>query len=162
MKKLCMLLTICASSCASQEQTESQHAVKVEELRAAHIARLGAAQSLEEFEEFETERRRFFDYSLDFHDPRREAYQQIDSYAMRREWYCRTHTDLSPQTAKAIICGELLIGMTPEQVRASWGQPTKVNQTMTSEGLREQWVYASTRYAYFREGVLAAWQARSQ
>jgi hypothetical protein len=47
------------------------------------------------------------------------------------------------------------IGMTADDVRASsWGRPEKVNRTTNAYGTREQWVYSSGSYLYFRNGVL--------
>jgi len=47
------------------------------------------------------------------------------------------------------------IGMTPEEVLAGrWGEPLRVNSTTTKRGVREQWVYASGAYLYFRNGRL--------
>lgn len=49
----------------------------------------------------------------------------------------------------------VVIGMTPEDVRASsWGKPNNINRSIYSHGVREQWVYGGGNYLYFRDGVL--------
>lgn len=51
------------------------------------------------------------------------------------------------------------LGMSPEDVIASsWGRPERVNRTTTALGTREQWVYPSRNYLYFRNGQLEAIQ----
>lgn len=47
------------------------------------------------------------------------------------------------------------VGMTAERVLlSSWGPPQKVNRTVSSSGVSEQWVYAGGNYLYFQDGVL--------
>lgn len=47
------------------------------------------------------------------------------------------------------------LGMTPEEVIASsWGKPHRVNRSVYSFGVHEQWVYHGSNYLYFRNGVL--------
>jgi hypothetical protein len=82
----------------------------------------------------------------------------------RREWYCETHPELPSQVAGLILSGRIGLGMTDEQVRASWGQPRDKNRTVSVYGVREQWIYgsaksyASSRYLYFNDGILTSWQ----
>lgn len=57
----------------------------------------------------------------------------------------------------AIGLKKVLIGMTKDNVRLSWGNPTKINRS--SRGL-EQWVYRrgnSSQYVYFDNGKVSAW-----
>jgi hypothetical protein len=50
------------------------------------------------------------------------------------------------------------IGMNAAEVReSSWGRPKSINQTVTTQGTREQWVY-SGGYLYFVGGVLTSIQ----
>jgi hypothetical protein len=58
----------------------------------------------------------------------------------------------------AIRDGETFIGMTEQQVLRSRGKPSDINQTIIPTGSREQWVYGSGSYLYFRNGVLEAIQ----
>ena len=51
------------------------------------------------------------------------------------------------------------IGMTKEDVLgSSWGRPESVNKTTNAYGVREQWVYGSRSYLYFRDGILESIQ----
>lgn len=51
------------------------------------------------------------------------------------------------------------IGMTQDEVlMSSWGRPEHINRTTTAYGTREQWVYGSRSYLYFRDGVLESIQ----
>lgn len=54
--------------------------------------------------------------------------------------------------------GSVSIGMTAEQVKRScWGAPSRVNETITARGKREQWVYRSG-YIYLDNGVVSGIQ----
>lgn len=51
------------------------------------------------------------------------------------------------------------VGMTAQQViESSWGKPQKINVTITGRGKHEQWVYNSSSYLYFEDGVLTSIQ----
>jgi hypothetical protein len=52
---------------------------------------------------------------------------------------------------------EITLGMTKEQVIASWGSPKDKNRSVGSWGVHEQWVYHST-YLYFENGILTSYQ----
>jgi hypothetical protein len=55
--------------------------------------------------------------------------------------------------------GQVAIGMHPEEVRASWGDPGRVNRSVGSWGVHEQWVYGGGNcYLYFENGILMSWQ----
>ncbi len=53
---------------------------------------------------------------------------------------------------------QVMIGMTPGQVRRAWGSPTTIHE---SSGGREQWVYrdgpGSAQYVYFEDGLVDGW-----
>lgn len=61
---------------------------------------------------------------------------------------------------KAIADRKVFVGMTPEQVEASWGRPTRVHSSGGRSGSRQQWVYGETSatYLYFESGRLSNWQ----
>lgn len=82
-----------------------------------------------------------------------------------------------PEDVKnAVLQGTLVIGMTKEQVMASWGTPHTVKTTTTKAGVNEQWVYSQEEqscyggmvhcanyrvpvmFAYMENGKLASWQ----
>ena len=61
----------------------------------------------------------------------------------------------------AIKNQEIMIGMTEEQARLSWGRPMDINRTVTEENISEQWVYeggAERTYLYFENGELTSYQ----
>ncbi len=91
--------------------------------------------------------------------------------AERRQAYVQTHVELDDATRNRILQGKVAIGMTTEQVIASWGRPHDINRTVGSWGVHEQWVYGytkyygsgvsgfvSTSYLYFENGLLTSWQ----
>jgi hypothetical protein len=47
--------------------------------------------------------------------------------------------------------------MTNEQVKLSWGEPDRINRSVGSWGVSEQWVYQD-RYLYFKNGILTSYQ----
>lgn len=53
-------------------------------------------------------------------------------------------------TANLIVEGKIRIGMTKNMCRDSWGEPDKINKTITTYGTREQWIYGNS-YVYFNE-----------
>jgi len=57
------------------------------------------------------------------------------------------------QIASRILDGTVWLGMTDEMARDSWGEPSKINRTVTSNLVHEQWVYPSV-YLYFENGIL--------
>lgn len=58
--------------------------------------------------------------------------------------------------------GGVAVGMSANQVRKScWGEPQSVNETTTSRGRHEQWVYASG-YVYLDNGVVTSIQTSSR
>lgn len=70
---------------------------------------------------------------------------------------------LDPDFQDHIKRGEVMVGMTREQVMQAWGSPYQTNVTHTNEGVRrEEWVYedwkstseVQHRYLYFEEGIL--------
>lgn len=64
---------------------------------------------------------------------------------------------------EAILRREVVRGMTAEEVRRSWGEPTKINASMGSYGRHEQWVYDRggfrSQYVYLENGVVTSMQS---
>lgn len=58
---------------------------------------------------------------------------------------------------ETIVSGKVSIGMTKEMCKTAWGEPKKINETITSKSTTEQWVY-DDNYLYFTNGVLTAIQ----
>lgn len=59
--------------------------------------------------------------------------------------------------AHKISKGQYWIGMTNEMAEYSLGKPSKINRTVTSNSVHEQWVYSSV-YLYFVNGLLESFQ----
>lgn len=65
---------------------------------------------------------------------------------------------------EAIGRGRVMVGMTADDVVRSWGQPEKINRTLTANVTREQWVYrgpriGSDQYVYVENGVVVTLQS---
>lgn len=69
---------------------------------------------------------------------------------------------LRAQTELAVIRRQVFIGMSRADVIRSWGMPSKINTTMNSDVLSEQFVYRrdgiNSRYVYIRNGVVTTIQ----
>lgn len=61
--------------------------------------------------------------------------------------YTRAHPDLEPWARHAIRQGRVVEGMTPEQVRASWGPPVSCSRAWNTT--REVCLYKSVTHTYF-------------
>jgi outer membrane protein assembly factor BamE (lipoprotein component of BamABCDE complex) len=46
--------------------------------------------------------------------------------SVSREGYISAHPELNPKIKEAIIKGEVLEGMTEDEVKASWGSPSQI------------------------------------
>lgn len=67
----------------------------------------------------------------------------------------------SNDICNAVAKNRIRIGMTEEQVKASWGKPYRINTTMGAWGSSEQWVMRDsihTDFLYFNNGVLVSIQ----
>jgi hypothetical protein len=67
------------------------------------------------------------------------------------------HKDWARQYCEAIVNGKVMAGMNPEQVRAAWEPPERINRTVTPGHTAEEWVYGYT-HLYFDNGVVTSWQ----
>lgn len=52
---------------------------------------------------------------------------------------------------------KVVLGMTRDEAKLSWGEPNDINRTVGSWGVHEQWVYGSI-YLYFKNGILTSFQ----
>lgn len=64
----------------------------------------------------------------------------------------------------AIAAQKVMIGMSADEVKRSWGLPSKVNRTINAAGTSEQWVYywgsyGNAGYVYLNDGVVTTIQA---
>lgn len=93
----------------------------------------------------------------DEHDYHRRFEREREERQQARQDYVKAHPELPERTKSAILKGSIIIGMSAEDARTSWGDPDKVNRTVSAFGVHEQWIYGNT-YAYFEDGVLKSWQ----
>lgn len=49
------------------------------------------------------------------------------------------------------------LGITPCMAVAAWGRPDRINRSVGTYGVHEQWVYPAN-YLYFDDGILTSWQ----
>lgn len=67
---------------------------------------------------------------------------------------CTANPLWTKEACKLIADGKVQIGMTTDQVIASWGKPQDINRTTSVNYTREQWVYRNYQYLYFYDGIL--------
>lgn len=83
--------------------------------------------------------------------------------ASRVEALVRRHSDWSDDELLKVACGSVFVGMTAEQLRASWGNPQAVNSTTFADGTHEQWVYGDFGpYVYVENGIVTSYQTSGQ
>lgn len=82
-----------------------------------------------------------------------------DRKLFRQELVSR-HPEWPEKAKEAILKGEVFIGMTKDQARASWGSPWDINKTINQYGVHEQWVYGiyDGSYLYFDNDKLTTIQ----
>jgi len=80
-----------------------------------------------------------------------------------RQEYVNNHSELSKEIKQAIINAKVIEGMTEEQVVASWGKPSKINEPFTNQFgnyYGKLWEYnrlmAIPVYINFENGVVAS------
>ena len=59
---------------------------------------------------------------------------------------------------KLILDNKVVIGMSKEICKLSWGEPSDINRTITKNKVFEQWVYSMGTYLYFENDILVAIQ----
>lgn len=67
------------------------------------------------------------------------------------------HPNITEENWQLIKQSKVMIGMTKEECKLSWGEPKDINQTIFENKQSEQWVY-SDNYLYFNNGILSAIQ----
>lgn len=72
--------------------------------------------------------------------------------------YVSQHPELSDSLKNTILNNKVHIGMTKEQVRASWGEPDEINKTILKDSTHEQWCYGNYNFLYFKDDILEAAQ----
>jgi len=88
-----------------------------------------------------------------------------------RQAYVETAPQLTPAQREAVLNGDIIIGMTRDDVKASRGRATKINGTVAVHGIHEQWIMGPMDpmaarpkkckqyfYIYFENGIVTSWQ----
>jgi hypothetical protein len=81
----------------------------------------------------------------------------ISHWVFSNREYNELKSQCSPDQLKLIVAGKISLGMTKKQCIFSWGEPSKINRTVTHLVIHEQWVYESN-YLYFDNGILTTMQ----
>lgn len=82
--------------------------------------------------------------------------KRIESFAQARSrWKAAGWRD---RAIDAVFAGSPYVGMIPDMVREIFGEPTRVNRTVTATSYLEQWVYGRSVFLYVRNGRLTGWQ----
>ncbi len=80
----------------------------------------------------------------------------------KEEWrsYLNDHPSSAEKFAAAVEQGSIMLGMPQVAVRIAWGEPTKINRTVSIGGfVIEQWIYRDHgTNLYFDDGMLVSWQ----
>jgi len=90
----------------------------------------------------------------------RDYYKQQEQE--RRAQYVKDHPQLRPAFAQDILDGKVAVGMTPDDVKASWGKPGMINSSGGVNGSFDQWCYHDSSFLYFTDGLLTSWQVQKQ
>ena len=69
-----------------------------------------------------------------------------DNPITRRKDYVQKHPELKENIRQAILEGKVRLGMTKEQVIASWGEPYNKSTFGSVWGTTEQWTYGTCLY----------------
>jgi protein TonB len=93
----------------------------------------------------------------------REAARAADERERERQAEERRRRDIAAKpwpekTKRAVLDKRIEIGMTSEQVKAAWGAPQNINETITATRREEQWVYPGPSFLYFTNGALTTIQ----
>jgi len=65
------------------------------------------------------------------------------------------HPDITPENWGKIRMSQVQIDMTAEEVRLSWGRPSKVERGASRSGMMELWYYSNNRILQFWDGRLS-------
>lgn len=65
------------------------------------------------------------------------------------------HPDITPEIWSKIRMSQVQLDMTTEEVRLSWGRPSKVDKGASRSGMVEYWYYSNNRILQFWDGRLS-------
>lgn len=66
-----------------------------------------------------------------------------------------SHPDITPEIWQKIRWSQVQLDMTSEEVRLSWGRPSKVEKGASRTGMVELWYYSNNRILQFWDGRLS-------
>jgi hypothetical protein len=98
-----------------------------------------------------------FEKSKDMQDLKRVSQKMEEVEQERRKRHISSHEEIDERAKKAISEGQYFIGMTKEELRASWGSPESISKS----GTTERWTYGfgiARMYFNFENGKLASVQ----
>ena len=94
-------------------------------------------------------------------EERLKYYSGFYAENLYRQEIINRHPEWSEKIKQAILKGSVSMGMTKQQAKAAWGEPYKINRTVTQSGIHEQWVYnqvGALSFLYFDNDILTSWQ----
>ena len=83
--------------------------------------------------------------------PDTEAYDQPPV-----DWYEVLATKYGDDIGKRLYQHKVWKGITSDMARDSWGKPKQINRMYVDQNVEEEWIY-TTKYLYFRDGILIDW-----
>lgn len=89
---------------------------------------------------------------------KREERLKAEITQKEKERKIRIESAYGEYDSKLILAGKVRIGMTKDMCREAWGDPNRINTTITINGTSEQWVYERKGYLYFIDGKLTSIQ----
>jgi hypothetical protein len=126
---------------------------KIECERIENVYRIQKGDIIDEISRLENDLRRL---EVDRKNLKREEIQkEIDAENIRLEKFYIRKYGLS--TYNKLKSGHYWIGMTKEMATISLGKPNRINRSVGSWGVHEQWVYDSV-YLYFENEKLTSYQ----
>jgi hypothetical protein len=93
-----------------------------------------------------------------FADNRYGVTQEECSTIIGRLYDLRDGSEYQDSMVRAVAEKKIAIGMTRSEAVFSLGTPQTVNNTTTSNGTHEQWVYNLTNYVYVDDGIVTSYQ----
>ena len=80
-----------------------------------------------------------------------EVQQQVSA----QEKYVQAHPDLSDEMKKTILDETVCIGMTEEQVLASWGKPDDIQVFSSEYNSYKRWIFKNRPKVYWKDGKVS-------
>ena len=85
-----------------------------------------------------------------------EIQEKQELISARRFAYITEHPGLPDTIERAILNGQIILRMTPEQVEATWGRPEDIHRHVSIYGTYEHWIYGNISL-FFDDGILTSW-----